>query len=350
MDPVRLGIIGCGTIGQQHVMQATRWPGATVVAVADLREEVARKTASTFGVEQICASADDLIANPDVEGVILALPANARKALALRAFAEGKHVLTEKPVALNAGEVNELIAARGDLIAGCCSSRMRFLSSAQAASEVLARGVLGRLRVIRCRAIKPAGPPPEAPPPAWRLSRTLNGGGVLMNWGPYDLDYLLALTSDTLRPRSVLAQTWAVPNVYANYVAPVSDAETHIAALVRFDDGAVLIYERGEHVAAQGDEAWQITGEKGSLRLQMTPGEGKTIWQDVADPEQGVVTTAIWHGDEDYGMTHGGVVKDFASAIREGRQPLTSLEHALLVQGLTDAIYASAGRGEVVAL
>jgi predicted dehydrogenase len=325
-------------------------PEATVVAVTDLRGDVARDVAFTYAVERVHATADDLFADPDIEGVVLALPAAARTNLALRAFARGKHVLTEKPVAMHAGDVAELIEARGDLIAGCCSSRLRALPSCVAAADLIASGALGPLRVVRCWALKPAGPPPATPPPPWRLNRAQNGGGILMNWGPYDLDYLLAITGDALRPRSVLAQMWTVPDVYAANVDPGSDAETHIVALARCDDGAVLTYERGEYMAAQGDEAWQVTGERGTLRFQITPGIGKTVWLDAPDREQGVVTTAIWQGDEDYDMAHGGVVKDFALAIREKRQPLTSLEHALRVQQLTDAIYESAMGGQAVTL
>lgn len=113
MESVRLGIIGCGVIGQRHLAAAAAWPGISLVAVADLREAVARETAVRFGVGQAYTDADALLADREIEGVVLALPARDRAALALRAFAAGKHVLTEKPVALDAGEVERLIAARG---------------------------------------------------------------------------------------------------------------------------------------------------------------------------------------------------------------------------------------------
>ncbi len=350
MESVRLGIIGCGVIGQRHLAAAAAWPGISLVAVADLREAVARETAVRFGVGQAYTDADALLADREIEGVVLALPARDRAALALRAFAAGKHVLTEKPVALDAGEVERLIAARGDRVAGCCSSRFRFLPSAAAACDLLASGALGRLRVVRCRAIKPAGPPQAVIPPAWRLSRALNGGGIMSNWGCYDLDYLLGITGWTLEPRTVLAQTWTVPDPFAGQVAPGSDAETHVAALIRCADGVTLTFERGEYVATEAEEAWQIIGDAGALRLRMTPGAGKTLWHDAADAARGVVSRAIWQGDEDYGMTHEGPARDFAAAIREGRQPLTSLEQALVVQRITDAIYRSAESGTAVAV
>lgn len=344
MNPVRIGIIGCGVIGRKHVSVAAESALLEPVAVADVREAAAREVAAQWGVPRAYAGAAALLADPEVEAVVLALPTAGRAEQALRAFEAGKHVLIEKPIALNAGEVRRLIDARGGLIAACCSSRMRGLPSSAVAAEFIAGGALGRLRVVRCRALKAAPEPPGSPPPPWRLNRDLNGGGILMNWGCYDLDYLLGITGWTLRPRVALAQTWQVPPEFQAYVAPGSDAETHVAALITCDDGIVLSFERGEFVAGATDEAWQVLGDRGSLRLQMTPGAAKTIVHDQATP-RGVVSHTIWQGDEAPGSEHVGVLEDFASALRGGHAPRTTLEQALLVQQISDAIYASAARG-----
>jgi predicted dehydrogenase len=279
---------------------------------------------------------------------VLALPAHARTDLALRAFAKGKHVLTEKPVAMNAAEVEQLLAAQGDLLAGCCSSRFHFLPATQAVTDFIASGTLGDLRVIRCRAIKPAGPRPETMPPNWRLSKSLNGGGIMSNWGCYDLDYLLGITGWQLKPQTVSAQVWQVPSVFQTQVTPNSDAETHLAALIRCQDGTVITYERGEYVAAPANEAWEIIGTAGSLRLQMTPRQGKTIIHYQADAAQGVVSHILWQGDDSYQNVHPGPMQDFAQAIRQGRLPQTDLTRALIIQQITDAIYTASETGTVV--
>ena len=80
----------------------------------------------------------DLVQDPDVEAVALAFPAGRRTELGLQALASGKHLLTEKPVAMNAGEVRRLIGAQGDLTAACCSSRYRFMEGAQVATDFIA--------------------------------------------------------------------------------------------------------------------------------------------------------------------------------------------------------------------
>ncbi len=348
MKPVWLGVIGCGVIGRRHVETGARSPLIDVVAVADLREEVAREVAGQFGVGRVYADGEDLLKDPEVEAVVLALPARWRTDLALHAFARGKHALIEKPVAMNAGEVRRLIAARGALTAGCCSSRFRSFESARVVAEFLATGALGALRTVHCRALSGAGEPPRTPPPEWRLKKALNGGGIMSNWGCYDLDYLLGITGWSLRPRTVLARTWAVPSPFESYVAPGSDAETHVSALILCEGGTAIAYERGEFVSAGTENAWEIVGEKGALHLNMLPGQARQVVHDEGVTGKGVVSRTVWEGQEEWGTVHTGPSQDFAGAIREGRPPRTSLEQALVVQQITDAIYASAEQGKAV--
>jgi len=348
MNPVRLGVVGCGVIGPTHMAAAAESPELDLVAVADLIEARGRAAGEKFSARRVYRSGAELLDDPEVEAVVLAFPAGKRTRLALQALAQGKHVLVEKPVAMNAGEVRQMIAARGNLVAGCCSSRFRFLDGARVAADFLASGGLGDLRVVRCRNLAAGGPPPETPRPDWRLTRALNGGGYLVNWGCYDLDYLLGITGWTLKPRMVLAQTWTVPPQFQSHIAPGSDAETYYIALIRCEGGAVISLERGEYMPARSEDAWQIVGTKGSLTLKMTWGSPKAIVHDDTTSERGVATQTLWQGEEDNSRTSSGPVTDFAAAIREGRSPATTLERSLVLQQITDAIYASAAAGRAV--
>jgi len=349
MEPVRLGVVGCGVIGPIHMSAAQASPLVDIVAVADIREDALRQAAERFSVPATYPTALEMFDDPNVEAVLLALPARDRTEMALQAFARGKHVLTEKPVAMNADEVRQMIAAKGDLVAGCCSSRYRFLPSSQATTDFLATGALGAIRVVRCRAVAAAGPKPEAMPPTWRLCKSLNAGGILTNWGCYDMDYLLGIMGWSLRPQLVLAQTWPIPAPLAPRIPPESDAETHFTALVLCEGGTAFTFDRGEYMQAAPDGQWQIIGEKGSLTLMMGTAADKKIVHQFATDE-GIQSQVVWEGEEEGGVCHSGPVTDFAGAIREGRPTKTSLEQALIVQEITDAIYASAERGEAVAL
>jgi len=345
MDPVKLGVVGVGVIGSRNLADAMACDLIDVVAAADLRVE-RREYAQEQGVPRIYEDGRDLLDQDDeVEAVILAFPAMGRTPLALRAFARGKHVLTEKPVAMNAGEVRTMIDARGDLAAGCLSARYRFHEPARVATDVVASGVLGDIRRLHIRCLHGAGPRTDRVPPPWRESFAMNAGGILTNWSCYDLDYILGLTGWYFRPQTVLANWWPCVPQFAHHVAPESDADAHFCALVVGEDGSVLTVERGEFLPAADEDAWQIIGSRGALRLKMTAQGGGQIVHDDSDAEQGVVSGAIWEGEE----APGGnplVIEDFARAIREGRRPATGLEQALIVAEITDAIYASAACGE----
>jgi predicted dehydrogenase len=349
MEKIRVGVIGCGVMGPRHAEAAAAGPLTELAAVADLIPERAQATAAQHGAERIHGAGSELIADPGVDLVVLALPAHARTALALEAFAHGKHVLIEKPVAMNAGEVEQLIAARGGLQAACCSSRFRFPEGAGVAAEYVASGALGPLRSVWMRSFFPAGPPPDGPRPEWRLKRHLNGGGFLMNWGCYDLDYLLGLTGWQLRPESVFAQCWPAAPQLRPHLPEGSDAETHYVALIRCEGGTMLSLERGEYMAASEESGWQIVGEQASLRLTMTWASPRRIILDEATVEQGHTSRVLWEGHDDVAEVVRGPLTDLAEAIVQGREPATSLEKALVVQRVSDAIYRSAAESQGVA-
>ena len=350
MEPVRLGVIGCGVIGPHHLDGASKSDLINVVAVADFIEERGKAAAEKFGVPKAYTEGGDLIDDPEVEAVVLALPACGRGKLAMHAFAKGKHVLTEKPVGMGAAEVQQMIDASeaAGVVAACCSSRYRFPEGAEKATEIIASGALGELREVYCRCFSQAAPPPQAPPPPWRLRKAMNAGGYLCNWGCYDLDYLLGITGWALKPQTVFAQTWPVSPMFAANVAEGSDAETHFTALIRCEGGTIISFERGEYMPAHGEDCWQIIGTKGTLNLHMVSSNPKKIVLDEAVYEHGVVTSTVWEADEDISKVHAGPVTDFAEAIRTGRPPKTALTQALVVAKITDAIYASAGKGESV--
>jgi len=344
---VNLAVIGCGVISQYHLRAIAKLPTARAVAVCDLRANLAEEAAAEHGIPRWTASAAELFADPAIDGVILALPAVARAALAIEAFRHGKHVLTEKPVAMNAAEVRSMIAAQGDRVGACCCSRYRSFESARAARAFLRTGALGALRTITCRAVNPAGAPPRSPPPAWRLLRALNGGGIFVNWGCYDLDYLLGLLDFRLTPQHALARTWRPGRAYSAYAAPGSDAETHLAALVTFAEGCVLTYERAEFSTLPRDNRWQITGEEGTLTLEMLKAGSANVVLTAPDAAAGTATRVIWEGDETaLTLEHEGVIFDFVDAILNGSPPQTSLADALLIARITDAVYRSADSGQ----
>lgn len=348
MDPVKVGVIGCGVIGSRHLSVASQSDNIELVAAADLVDSYRENAIKRFNPPNVYTNDIELLDNEDIEAVVLAFPTQYRTEVAIRAFERGKHVLIEKPIGMNVGEVNQLIAARGDLVSGCCSSRNRFNKAARLATELITSGGLGDLRTVYCRALRGCGKEPDSPRPAWRLKKSLNGGGILVNWGCYDIDFLLGITGWQLKPKTVFAQTWTVPSVFDSHIAPGSDAETHYSALVRCEDGTTITLERGEFMASHSSSNWEVIGSEGSLKLNMGDGNPKKITHSQSTTVDGVSSDPLENSEDLPGPHYDDPLTDFAAAIRQNRQPITGLEQALVVQQITDGIYTSAESGTSV--
>lgn len=350
MAIIKLGIAGCGVIGQKHARFASEHQGAVVHAVADLREEAAQRLAHQYSVPRVYPSAQAMLEDDELDAVVVAMPTGARGTIGEKALRRGKHVLLEKPPAASVSVLRQMKAVGNDRIVACASSRCRHTPSARAAHDFLADGEpLGRIRHVRARGVVAVPAKPEKLPPAWRLNRAQNGGGILVNWGVYDLDYLLGLLDWRLRPQRVLARAWSIAPMLHAWVPPGPDAETHLTAMVVCDNDVALTLERGEYMSTIGNNAWEIIGERATLRLWMIPGNDKQLLIDRAGPN-GVTTEVLWQGVEGYDMLHRGVMFDFIDAIRAGRQPATNLAQAIQLQELMDAVYRSAEAGEAVAI
>jgi predicted dehydrogenase len=354
----RLGVIGCGVIGRVHIAAAARTGLAEVVAVADISAAALQAAVADFGIARAYDDPYALLADDGVEAVVIALPAVARHEVVLAAFAAGKHVLVEKPPAATSRDLRELIAARGQLTAGSCSPRFRTPASARAAAELIADGVLGDLRAIYVRGHRQAPARSAELPPAWRLSRSLNGGGVLWNWGPYDLDFVLGLTGWSLTPELAFGQTWPVSPELADWVPAGSDAEAHATALIRFTGGCTLNIDRGEYLPARDSAICQFIGSHGSLSVDMIAGsepagmiagsEPAVTVEQLTDAGLCVTQTVDRSADNTFDGRADYLIGDFASAVISGTQPLTTLENSLTILTTIEAIRTSAETGTAV--
>ena len=110
----------------------------------------------------------------------------------------------------------------------------------------------------------------------------------------------------------------------------------------------MLSVERGEFMTMHTHEGWEIIGTKGSLKLTMGDGKPESVIYNRTTTEGGVESTNLTEAGTAPESQHSNPLSDFAAGIREHRQPLTSLENALVVQKITDAIYASAETGGAV--
>ena len=113
MTPLQLGIIGCGTIGAAHAQAAAASDQIELAAVADVQRALAERTAAAYAVGTVYNSGAELLADAQVEAVVLALPASFRIELGMQGLRAGKHLLTGKAVARSVDEVRRLISVQG---------------------------------------------------------------------------------------------------------------------------------------------------------------------------------------------------------------------------------------------
>ena len=188
---LNVGVIGLGTAARAMIPVLSKQPGVALAAGAELDAEIRERFRADFDA-RVYERGEDLIDRDDVEAVYIATPSPLHVPLAKRALAAGKHVLVEKPMALNLDEADDLIE-EADRQHVCLmeDEQNSFDPPIRRASEILSAGTIGSPRMIN--AWHYAGwlysirmPEELKPGPEW-------GGGVLMRQGPHQLNIIRTL-------------------------------------------------------------------------------------------------------------------------------------------------------------
>lgn len=195
MNGKGIGIIGTGW-GVRAQLPGFRAAGLEVVALAGSRAEKTRTIAAELGVPFATGDWRELIARDDVVLVSITTPPILHREMALAALAAGKHVLCEKPTAMDAAEAREMLAAAearpGQL--ALIDHELRFLPALREARRLVAEGVIGQVRHAECRVLSGSRANPQRPWSWW--SDAGQGGGALGAMGSHQVDYLRYILAD----------------------------------------------------------------------------------------------------------------------------------------------------------
>jgi predicted dehydrogenase len=248
--PVGFGVVGLGEIGQVHLRGLQRAPEvARVVAVTDLDAARRRACALTAGAAE-CATLTELLVDERVQAVSVCVPHSLHREVALAAIAAGKHVLLEKPMALNVAECDEIVAlAEHAGVRVGVSHNQLFHPPHIRARSLLCSGALGRPLLLRMRlgiGGKLAG---------WRADPALSGGGLLFDAGVHRFYMARALCGE-------------VREIAAMADAPPQRGEDLAVVLLRFASGALGVIEANYHCPpGTFDDAIEICASAGMLYL-----------------------------------------------------------------------------------
>lgn len=254
--PVRLGLIGSGWIGAFHAETiAQRIPGAVLAAVADPQpgaaERVADPLATAHHTPRALQSADELLADPEIDGVVISSPAFTHADLVVAAAEAGKAVFVEKPMALTLADADHAIAAAAS--AGVplqVGFNRRFAHDFAAAHEVVSAGGIGTPHLLRSLTRDPGLANPGAVKPWTIFLETLIHDFDALNW-----------FNAGARPVEVFAVADAL-------VAPEFKAsgllDTAIVT-VRYDNGAIATAEASFSATYGYDVRGEVFGSAGMV-------------------------------------------------------------------------------------
>ncbi|RVP93972.1 1,5-anhydro-D-fructose reductase, partial [Sinorhizobium meliloti] len=190
---IRWGLIGASTIAREWVIGAIRAAGGEVVSVMSSSAERGEAYAAENGIAKAVTSVDDLVGDPDVDAVYISTTNELHHGQALAAIRAGKHVLCEKPLAMNLNDGCEMVlkACEAGVVLGT-NHHLRNAATHRAMREAIAAGRIGR--PIATRVFHAVYLPPHLQ--GWRLDKPEAGGGVILDITVHDADTLRFVLND----------------------------------------------------------------------------------------------------------------------------------------------------------
>lgn len=248
-QPVGVAIIGYGTMGVWHSKRLKKIEGIVLRGVYDIKPE--RKAVADELEVSFYGSAEELLADETVQLVTVATPNHLHKELCIRAMAAGKHVVCEKPVAMNSTELQEMIdASRKYGVIFTVHQNRRWDEDFRIVRKLFEENSLGRVFRIESRVHGSRGIPGD-----WRNKKEF-GGGMLMDWGVHLLDQLLWMLPGKIL--SVYAQRSFVTN---------ENCDDGFTAMLEFENDLTVEVQVSTSNFV-GLPRWYVLGENGTCCIE----------------------------------------------------------------------------------
>ena len=346
-DKLGIAVVGTGHIANSHMRSLSQHEPADVVAVFDVLGDLAQSFASRWKIPNVVGSLEELVGRPDVDAVIVSTPPFAHMEPTIAALEAGKHVLCEKPFALDPGEAERMTrtAERTGKYLAVCSARRRCGAAMRRAHDLGASGQLGEVYHVRGSQFRVRGRPgiDILKDTHWFLDSRRAGGGALIDIGVYEIDALLWLLGNP-KVKTVLCST----RMGIGDPAPPplkQDVEDHAVLMFTCDNGSSGILEITWSSNIAGANTMLVFGTKGGLRF----GPLTYVEPGRLNPQR-AVEERVLNVEDGSTQGFGDVSQQFVDAVLAGREPYTPARDALEVTRVMHAAYESARAGEAVQL
>lgn len=360
-ETVGIGIIGTGFARRVQIPAFLQCAGARIASVASGHLENAKATANEFGVEHFTDDWRETIARADVDLVCITTPPDTHFEMTLEALEHGKHVLCEKPMAMNAEQAGAMTKkAKEKNVLALIDHELRFQAGRQKAFEMLREGFVGKIRRAKYTFRAPHRGDANLPWNWW--SDVDAGGGALGAIGSHCIDSLLWLAGADVSEIFCQLQT---------HVKERRDAKTNEPRAVTSDDEATMILRFADSDLTEDATAvvsvsmvefpdyqnsLEFSGTRGAIRIEYK-GEvfaaraGEENWRQIENISLGAAIEGV--GDTGFSRGFTAFAPRIVEAIQNGA---TEIEHAatfedgLKVQEILDAARASNASGCTVKL
>ena len=357
MNDFRIGLIGCGKVGQLHARALRDLPEAKLVAVCDTSADRANAFAAEHGASGF-TGVGAMLAEAKPQVVLICTPHPLHAAPAIQAAEAGVHVLVEKPMAANLADCDAMLAAakKAGTQLGVISQR-RFYLPVERMKEAIDAGRIGQ-PVLGVFTMYSWRDPAYYESDPWRGKWSTEGGGVLVNQSPHQLDLL----------RWFMGPIAEITGYWANLNHPSIEVDDTAVAVLRFENGGLgsivtsvsqkpgiftKVHVHGANGASIGVEtdrgATFIAGMTGVTEpplndLWTIPGEQDQLYGFQAKDRArfGEIDATTYY--------HALQIREFLNALETGRRPRVTGEDGRAVVEMFTAIYRSQQERRPVAL
>lgn len=329
---VRWGMIGIGTIGREWMATAiANQPDGELVAVASSDPARASAFAAERGIPKAHATVDDLLNDEGIDAVYISTTNEWHKPQTLAAVAAGKHVLCEKPLAMNLADADEMVAAsRAAGVVMGTNHHLRNAATHRKLREMVASGAVGHVQAARV--FHAIFLPPHLQ--SWRVTTKESGGGVIFDITVHDADSIRFILDDEIEE---------VAAMIANQGMATVDLEDAVMGVMRTRKG-ILVQFHDAFTAKHPFTGIEIHGAEGSLY-------GRDI---MTQRPVGTITLRRDGVEEPIEVQHENLyersVRQFNAAVRGNSEPAATGEDGVKSLAVAVAVKQAAQSGCSVAV
>jgi len=331
-------------MGRHHIRAYQTHPDVEVVAIADLDKARLEQIGDEYGVPVRYTSGEQMLQGEKLDVVSVATPNKWHKPLTIAGLEAGCHVLCEKPMAMNAGEAREMLAAAREADRRLMINfSYRFTAQSQALKDRVDAGILGDVYFARTVWHRRRGLPRFG---GWFGQKAISGGGPLIDLGVHRLDLALWLMGYP-KPVWVMSSTYnPIATALAAEAGVEYDVEDLAVAMVRFENGATLELEASwaAHIQERELMETRLLGTKGGL-VQRNRNEGYEFEAEIYFDRDGAQFDMKLHAPP---KGRQSAMHHYVESIVNDQPYTATGQEGLLVMEILDAIYESAKRGKPI--